>query len=136
MVKHLYKAHHVETNIPFVYKWKDNVDEQAWSCGFCVTAFADFDHRLRHIASHYEQGQTIDEWDTTKVIQGLLEQPGVINAWKAKLESLLSICWEKRAVETLRRDLEVGPNSEKTAIDLAEAAFAASQVKIRCFDMP
>lgn len=143
MVEHLYKAHHVKKTIPFVHKWRDNnVQEQAWSCGFCVIAFADFDDRLRHIASHFEQGQTIDEWDTTKVIQGLLQRPGVIKAWEKKLASLLATgqidnrCWEKGAIKALRRDLEVWPNSEKTAVDLAEAAFAASKVNIRCFNTP
>ena len=133
MVEHLYKAHHVKTTTLLVQKWKDRMKRQVWSCGFCVTAFDIFEIRVNHIAWHFEQGRTIDEWDTTKVIQGLLQQPGVIEAWKELAASQLvgevdCCCWKKYAIKALRRDLEVGPNPKKTARDLAEAAFAASEV--------
>ena len=136
MLHHLYLEHDVEvweTRDSSVSKWRDTMKKQAWSCGFCVITFNDFKDRLHHIASHFEQGQEIREWDTTKLIQGLLQQPGVIKAWEEKLASLPTgeidrRCWEKRTTKALRRDLEIGPNLKKTALDLAEAAFAASKV--------
>ena len=139
MVDHLYKAHHVDnwrTLDRLVPKLKDTVNKQAWSCGFCVISLASFADRLSHIASHFEQGQTIHEWDTTKVIKGLLQQPGVIKAWEEKVASMETgeiDCryWMKDATKALRRDLEVGPNPKKTAWDLANAAIAASELNLQ-----
>ena len=141
MLEHVYKAHHAKMNFELIQKWKTFDLEQAWSCGFCVFTFTNFDERKRHIASHFEQGRTIDEWDATKVIQGLLERPGMKKAWEVTLASRSTSniddrYWEKRTTKALRRDLEVGPTAEKTAVDLAEAAFAASKVKIRRFNTP
>ena len=109
------------------------MNKQAWSCGFCVIALANFEDRLSHIALHFENGQTMDEWDITKVIRGLLHQPGVIKAWEERMASQPEgqtefRYWKQGRIKALRRDLEVGPNSKKAARDLAEAAFAASEV--------
>ena len=134
MVNHLNKAHGVKSKYQgqaIAEKWKDTLEKQAWSCGFCVIAFTTFDDRLSHIdTQHFERGQTIREWDITKVIQGLLQQPGMRKAWEDKLTSLLTsevedIIWEKDAITGLQHDLEVGPTSEKSAADLAEAAYIA-----------
>lgn len=134
MVIHLNKAHGVKNKYEgraIAVKWKDTVEKQAWSCGFCVIAFTTFNDRLNHIAAqHFERGQTIREWDTTKVIQGLLQQPSMRKAWEDKLTSLLTsevedLVWEKDAITGLQHDLEVGPTSEKSAADLAEAAYIA-----------
>ena len=135
MIDHVNKAHHIidrRLSMPLVNKWKAVRKRRAWSCGFCVKALADFEDRSSHIASHFEQGKTIDEWDTTKVIQGLLQQPGLIEAWDETRASQLIVdtdClyWEKDAITDLRHDLEVGPNTETSARDLAEAALAASK---------
>ena len=136
MFDHLHQAHHVDdwrTLTRLVSTLEVTVNKQAWSCGFCVIALANFEQRLSHIALHFENGQTMDEWDITKVIRGLLHQPGVIEAWKERTASQPEgetevRYWKKGSIKTLRRDLEVGPNSKKTARDLAEAAFAASEV--------
>ena len=115
-------------------KWKYTVKKQAWSCCFCVNVFVSFNERLSHIASkHYEQGHTIEEWDATNVIQGLLQQPGMIKAWEEKLSSLPpwevpDIIWERDAIEDLQQDLEVGPSDETTAVVLAEAAYKACRM--------
>ena len=115
-------------------KWKYTVKKQAWSCCFCVNVFASFPDRLSHIASkHYEQGHTIEEWDATNVIQGLLQQPGMIKAWEEKLTSLppwevADIIWERDAVKDLQQDLEVGPSDGRNAVVLAEAAYNACRM--------
>ena len=135
MIDHVDKAHHIidrRLSMPLLNKWKAVVERQAWSCGFCVKALADFEDRSSHIALHFEQGKTINEWNTTKVIQDLLQQPGLIEAWDETRASQLIVdtdClyWEKDAITDLRHDLEVGPNTEKSARDLAEAALAASK---------
>lgn len=137
MVNHLGKIHHVHPKSQgeaIAMKWKYTVEKQAWSCGFCGDVFVNFTDRLSHIAAqHFERGQTIDDWDATKVIQGLLQQSGMTEAWKEKLASLparqiLGIVWERDAIADLQHGLEVGPNNERSAVDLAEAAYIACRI--------
>ena len=115
-------------------KWKNTVDKQAWSCCFCVNVFASFNERLGHIAiEHYEHGQAIEEWDATNVIQGLLQQPGMIKAWEEKPTSLppwevSDIIWERDAIKDLQHLLEVGPSEDKTAESLVDAAYSACRL--------
>ena len=139
LVYHLRKVHGIESKHQgesIAVKWKNTVEKQAWSCGFCVTTFTSFNERLSHIATqHFERGQTIDEWDTTKVIQGLLRQPGLIESWEGKLRSLQfweieDIMWESHAIVDIQHDLEVGPSDEKRAIDLVEAAYMACRLNL------
>ena len=137
LVNHLSKIHHIHQESQgeaIAVKWKNTVEKQAWSCGFCVIAFARFSDRLSHIATqHFENGQTISNWDTTKVIQGLLQRPAMIEAWGHKLASLPTweieaMVWEKDAIIDLQHDLEVGPNDNKSAAKLAEAAYVACRL--------
>ena len=132
MVNHLGKIHNINLKSrgeAIAEKWKYTIEKRAWSCGFCVKVFFTFHDRLSHIASqHFERGQTIEEWDNTKVIQGLLQQSSMIKAWKDKMASLPTwevrdIIWVRDAIKELQYDLEVGPNDEKSAVDLAEAAY-------------
>lgn len=137
MVNHLGRIHSIypkSRGEAIAVKWKYTVDKQAWSCGFCCNVFVTFSDRLNHIAAqHFERGQTIVEWNATKVIQGLLQQPGMVNAWKEKLASLPAweipdIIWERNAIIDLQHDLEVGPNDKRSAADLAEATYIACQL--------
>ncbi len=137
MVNHLSKIHGISAKSQgeaIAAKWKYTVEKQAWSCGFCVNTFVTFNDRLSHIATeHFELGQTIDGWDATKVIQGLLQQPGITKAWEEQIASVPTwerpeITWEKDAVVELQHDLEVGPNDEKSALNLAEAAYMACRM--------
>ena len=137
MVNHLSKIHGIRLKSQgeaIAVKWKYTVKKQALSCGFCVNVFVTFNDRLSHIATqHFEHGQTIDEWDATKVIQGLLQQSGMIKAWGEKMASLPTwevedIIWEKDAIIDLQHDLEVGPNDERSAGNLAEAAYIACRM--------
>ncbi len=135
LVNHLSKIHsiHIKSQGEAIaMKWKHTVEKQAWSCGFCGFTFITFNDRLSHIATqHFERGQTIGEWSSTRVIQGLLRQTGMIKAWEEKLASLATceaedIIWEKDHITGLQHELEVGPNDDKSAVDLAEAAHIAS----------
>ena len=135
MVTHLRKIHaiHKSQGEAIAMKFKQSVKKQAWSCGFCVNTFITFHDRMSHIAAqHFERGQTIAEWDTTKVIQGLLRQVGMIKAWTEKLASLhiwevdnINIIWGGDVITTLQHHLEVGPSDHKSAVSLAEAAYTA-----------
>ena len=137
MVNHLGKIHMIHPKSQgeaIAVKWKYTVKKQAWSCGFCGNAFVDFNDRLTHIATqHFERGQTVDDWDATKVIQGLLQQSSMTQAWAEKLASLPAwevpdIIWERNAIVDLQHDLEVGPNEEKSAVNLADEAYVACRM--------
>ena len=137
MVTHLSKKHSVSQRSDgeaIAMKWRYTVEKQAWSCGFCGNFTLTFSDRLSHIATqHFERGQTIDAWDATKVIQGLLQQPGMIKAWEEILASwdtweIEDMMWEKDAITKLQHDLEVGPNDEMSATDLAKAADKACRM--------
>ena len=131
MVRHLKVRHNVHEKAQgeaVADKWKDTTKKQAWSCGFCVHLFHTFGDRLKHIAKHFENGQTLDGWDTTNVIEGLLRQPGMVNVWKMPLgwRSSTSI-WIKDVVKTLQHDLELGPVNPTHATALAERVYNARQ---------
>lgn len=142
MCEHLFEAHNVKESGTLkrtADRFKDMARKRTWSCGFCLDTFADFEHRLNHIASHFEHGQTMDDWDTAKLIKGLLQQPELINAWETKVPSQPTgemglRYWRKHAIKALRRDLEVGPTFRKTAFDLVNAAFDASKVDVPGWD--
>ena len=140
LVKHLEKCHDVQGKAQgevIADKWKETTKKQAWSCGFCIHLTNTFGDRLKHIATHFERGQTLDEWDTTKVIEGLLLQPGMVNVCQTQLVASSLGCeppgviWEKHLVEDLQRDLEVGPSDTKHAVALAKAAYRALQSRGR-----
>ncbi|KAF6219497.1 hypothetical protein HO133_003965 [Letharia lupina] len=135
MVEHLKKCHDVQGKVQgraIADKWKETTKKQAWSCGFCGYLVHTFGDRLKHIATHFERGQVLDEWDTTKVIEGLLLQPRMASAWKTQLDSPLGwesskIIWERHVVKGLQHDLEIGPSDPKHAAALAKAAYNARQ---------
>ena len=135
LVKHLKKCHGVQEKTlgeAIADKWKETAKKQAWSCGFCSHLFRTFGDRLKHIATHFERGQTLDEWDVTKVMKGLLSQPEMVNAWKAQWPSSLGwasleVVWKKHAVKGLQHNLEIGPSDSNHAVALAKAAYEACQ---------
>lgn len=135
LVRHLRIGHNVQAKAQgeaIADKWKETTKKQAWSCGFCIHLTYTFGDRLKHIATHFESGQTLDMWDTTKVIQGLLSQPRMANAWETQLDLSMSrespdLTWEKHVVKDLQHDLEVGPSDPKHAAALAKAAYEACQ---------
>lgn len=137
MVNHLGKVHDIHPKSQgeaIAMKWKYTVEKQAWSCGFCGEVFVTFNDRLNHITTqHFESGHTIAGWHATNVIQGLLKQPGMVEAWKEKVASLPTwevndMVWESDAIIELQHDLEVGPNTARSAVDLAKAAYVACRM--------
>ena len=125
LVRHIMKCHRVQTKAraeATANKWKETTKKQAWSCGFCVRSLHTFGDRLKHIATHFELGQTLDQWDTTNVVEGLLLQPRMVNVWKKPLNWRSSkIIWEKDAVKQVQHDLELGPSDRVHAVALVRA---------------
>lgn len=75
---------------------------------------------------------TLNDWDRSKVIQGLLEQPALKEVWKAKVATMLpgaqtcSFEWKNPDMKDLQRKLEEGPLAGGDNADaLVDAAFTA-----------
>ena len=129
LVRHLKKSHNVLENGEAVAdKWKETTKKQAWSCGFCICLFHTFGDRLKHVAKHFENGQTLDQWNINNVIEGLLSQPGMLHFWNPLSDWKFSeIVFRKDVVNQLQHDLELGPSSPTHAIDLVNAVYNARQ---------
>lgn len=80
------------------------------------------------MAKHFERGRTLDEWDITKVIEGLLLQPRMVNVWKTPLGwGSSEFTWNTDAVKILQHNLELGPSDPEHAVVLARAVCKARQ---------
>ena len=138
MVTHLNRRHEIH-EVPqarvFANQWRRTTGRMFWSCGFCIQLFTTFAERLKHIGSeHYERNQTYDEWDTTKLIRGLLLQPGVQTAWNAvlateRIHHFEEFVWDRRTIEETQYLLEMGPSPTQSAESLAMAAYKAGKLK-------
>lgn len=139
MVNHLSKSHgvaEVQAARALADKWRVTVNKQAWSCGFCVSLFVDFKDRLRHIdTEHFKKYESIQQWDSNKVIHGLLLQPTMAEAWKARTVSLSpwvqpeDLVWTEAFAKNMRTKLEVGPSNESDAKRLVDEVYSASKSK-------
>ena len=132
LVDHLMQCHNIQGKAQaqaIADRWQAISHEQAWSCGFCGHLIHNFDERLSHIKVHFDRGRTLDEWDATKIMEGLLSQRSMDSAWKAQLAAwsfdLLhsGISWEKHLIKDIQHDLEMGPSDSKPAEVLAKAAY-------------
>ncbi|KAF2095587.1 hypothetical protein NA57DRAFT_59576 [Rhizodiscina lignyota] len=54
----------------------------AWGCGFCAALLLDWEERCQHVAQHYEEGKSKEDWRHTNVIWALLHQPGIHLTWR------------------------------------------------------
>ena len=135
MVTHLDRVHGIYDRTQgeaVATMWKYCTPKQTWACGFCVSTFSTFSERLKHLQAHFEHGMTLDDWDSSKVIQGLLEQPALKEVWKAKVATLMpgaetwSFVWKNPDLKYLQRKLEEGPLADgDNAEALVDAAFTA-----------
>ena len=75
-----------------------------------------------------------DEWDTNKLIRGLLLQPGIQRAWDAILATgpihhCEEFVWDRRTIEETQYRFEMGPSPVQSAETLAMAAYKAGKLK-------
>ena len=138
MVTHLNKCHEIHKAAQaraFADQWRRTTGRKFWSCGFCIRLFVNFSERLKHICSeHYKKDQKYEGWEITKVIKGLLLQPGVQRAWDTILATgpiyqLEEIVWDRRTIEQTQYLLEIGPSPTQSAESLAMAAYKAGKLK-------
>ena len=136
MVDHLSKDHAKHDKIQgrrMAESWLVNSGKQAWSCGFCARFFSAFGDRLKHIDNeHFKMHHHLRDWDRSKVILGLLLQPGVKEAWEnlvapKSLNDCSGLIWENPALNELQLLLEMGPSTGQSAASLAAAAYAAAR---------
>ncbi len=126
MVRHLEDVHHITAGGKLIAnKWRCESFKKAWSCGFCIELFLSRQLYLKHIGTkHFEKGQSIHDWDFTKVILGLLLQPGIQEAWQ-RLDPFRppESRWNKLGNEDLQNRLEMGLTDKETPQSLARAAY-------------
>lgn len=65
---------------------RSRVQRTGWGCGFCLRFDSDWTERCKHIAWHFENGDTMANWKHAKVILSLLQQPHVRTAWRNLIE--------------------------------------------------
>ena len=126
LINHL-KAHGVPDGSILAEQWRDTLDKKYFSCGFCIAYFHSHADQLNHIDSkHYKNHQHISDWEPSKIILGLLLQPGIRESWREMLRKNpqyndADFRWNITAVKSLQLRLE---KCEETADDLALAAFS------------
>ena len=122
-------THHNSNIAELAERWKITVNKKHFSCGFCVSLFNTLIEQLNHIDTfHYRNHQDVRDWDSDKVIRGLLLQPDVAKSWRHILashtgltESLLH--WDASVTKELQCRLEMG---DELPENLAEMAFKRS----------
>lgn len=128
LIKHL-KTHGISDGSALAEEWRDTLDKKFYSCGFCIACFHSHTNQLNHIDNfHYKNHQHISDWESNKIILGLLLQPGVQGSWRNILTvhpryNELGFRWSPAVVKDLQLRLE---KSEETADALALAAFNES----------
>lgn len=55
----------------------------AWGCGFCGAVMMARSEYLDHVGNHFDEGMGKSDWQHTRVIEGLLQQPRIAPAWMA-----------------------------------------------------
>lgn len=64
LLQHLKQFHNHQriTKIPASCEMAIDNSERVYSCGFCGVSCVGWDLRARHIANHFRQGLTMDDW--------------------------------------------------------------------------
>ena len=117
----------------------------AWGCGFCAASVGSRNDYLDHVGIHYNEGKEKSEWQHTRVIEGLLDQPKVKASWMALVAreeqargAKLRFSWEPimsgRSVEgreprSLQDMLEFFATGTTNPDEVAAAAYSAALIR-------
>ena len=101
--------------------WKETHEKKYFGCGFCVFLCTSLTEQLTHIDSeHFRNFRSISDWDTNKVIRGLLLQPNlsliVQNLVGQPFGTSENLSWHPSIVHELQLRLQ---KSNETPEDLA-----------------
>ncbi|KAF2117889.1 hypothetical protein BDV96DRAFT_644227 [Lophiotrema nucula] len=86
---HHYKTHSCRTCVKFNHAEKarrERKSRQAWGCGFCGRLELEWDRRCDHVAAHFKEGKTLDDWKQSRVISSLLQRPALYQALMSLME--------------------------------------------------
>jgi hypothetical protein len=61
LVQHLRLVHRVDT-LPLIDEWRIAAPPIVCRCGFCGAALGSWQQRADHLAKHFREGRTMDEW--------------------------------------------------------------------------
>ena len=130
MIAHLAK-HRVHSKAAAVLadKWRYTLNKKNFSCGLCVRLFSSIAERSNHIDNeHWRQGQTMDAWELSNCIRGLLLERKVQAAWRSLMRSYPNVVecnlrWKMPLAEGLQSRLEKGEDPPEV---LAKAALQFS----------
>lgn len=114
----------------------------AWGCGFCAAAIPSRNDYLEHVGEHYDEGKERSEWQHTRVIEGLLQQPKVIFAWTALVDkeesargAKLRFLWDPattgrdNGAEGLQDMLEFFATGTRTGDEVSAAAYGSAHIR-------
>ena len=128
LVKHLFDTHKISNSDASAQAdtWRKTVKRKYFSCGFCVSLFYNITDQLNHIdTEHFRRLQDISGWNISKVIKGLIQQPGVNLFWQhffgAGYPKSQDFTWNDSVAKNLQLRLEL---SEESTEDLATAAIS------------
>lgn len=129
LVKHIVRVHKLPDPDFLADKVRRTRHKRCFSCGFCVTLFASIIEQLNHIDNeHFKHHQHIREWDSNKVIRGLLQQRGMAsflqNTFRISQHDLSTFTWDQPSADSLQVRLEV---SEEPVGILVSAAIKQSR---------
>ena len=101
--------------------WKKTHEKKYFGCGFCVFVCTSLTEQLNHIDSeHFRNFRSISEWDTNKVIRGLLMQSDLSlimqNLLGQPFGTSENLSWHPSIVHELQLRLQ---ESNETTEDLA-----------------
>lgn len=63
-VQHVSQFHGTMLDESVIEAWESKGNDQIWKCGFCGMLFITWDSRATHIARHFRDGKTMDDWDS------------------------------------------------------------------------
>ena len=91
--------------------WKETHEKKYFGCGFCVFLCTSLTEQLTHIDSeHFRNSRSISDWDTNKVIRGLLLQPNlsliVQNLLGQRFGTSENLSWHPSKVHELQLRLQ------------------------------
>lgn len=112
LMRHL-KTHGLSnnSNSKLADEWKKTHEKKFFGCGFCVFLCNSLTEQLSHIDSeHFRNFRSISEWDTNKVIRGLLLQPDlsliVQNLLSQPFGTSENLSWHPSTVHELQLRLQ------------------------------
>ena len=130
MIAHLDKHRvHDKAAAALADKWRYSLNKKNFSCGLCVRFFSSMAERSSHIDNeHWRQGQTMDAWELSNCIRGLLLERKVQAVWRSLLRCYPNVVecnlrWEMPFAEGLQSRLEKGEDPPEV---LAKAALQLS----------